>query len=241
LKFLEARGYPLDPGLFRVQAPKRDRRNLPRYLPEADYRRLEAVILGGVQDTCYDTWFDRAWFLTLAHTGVRRAELLDLRLGDLDLARGIAVIRAGKCGHDRVVYLTPPLMHALRQYLALRPILPANDSVFILHGRTPTAETIRERLIKYGQQAGVKVTPHQLRHTCATRLLNRGMPITSLQKLLGHKHLNTTQRYAHVYDDTLYAQFQEASSRLEGIPVEKWPLHLEEIRENVSAQVDNSV
>jgi integrase/recombinase XerD len=240
LKFAETRDYPIDPGLFRVKAPKRDRRKLPRYLPEDDYRRLEEVILGSIQGDPYDTYFDRAWFLTFAHTGVRRSELLDLRRGDLDLSRGVAVIREGKLGNDRVVYLTPPLIHALRQYLALRPDLPDNDHVFILHERTPTTETIRTRLNNYGRLAGVKVSPHRLRHTFATRLLNRGMPITSLQKILGHKHLNTTQCYAQVYDETLYVQFQAAISRLESIPIEDWPLP-EEVQHNTPFALDNSV
>ena len=57
----------------------------------------------------------------------------------------------------------------------------------------------------------------------ATRLLNQGMPIHSLRKLLGHKHLNTTQIYARIYDKTLYRQFQEATARLEGLAVDGWP------------------
>jgi site-specific recombinase XerD len=224
LRFLAERDYPLDAGLWRVRAPERDRRKLPRYLPEDDYHRLEQLVLGSVHPDPYDTYFDRAWFLILAHTGMRRSELLDLRLDDLDLLRGTAMIRQGKGGLDRVVYLTHPLTHALQQYLTQRPDLSDNDHVFILDGHSPAPETIRTRLDRYGQQVGVKVSPHRLRHTFATRLLNRGMPITSLQKLLGHKHLDTTQRYAQVYDDTLYAQFQAVASRLESIPVENWPL-----------------
>ena len=57
----------------------------------------------------------------------------------------------------------------------------------------------------------------------ATRLLNQGMPIHSLQKLLGHEHLNTTQIYARLYDQTLYRQFREATARLEALAVDEWP------------------
>jgi hypothetical protein len=59
--------------------------------------------------------------------------------------------------------------------------------------------------------------------TLVTRLLNQGMPIHSLRKLLGHKHLNTTQIYARLYDQTLYRQFREATARLEGLAVDGWP------------------
>jgi integrase len=62
-----------------------------------------------------------------------------------------------------------------------------------------------------------------LRHTFATRLLNQGLPIHSLKKLLGHQHLDTTQIYAHLYDNVLYHQFKEAMSQIEGVAVELWP------------------
>ena len=67
------------------------------------------------------------------------------------------------------------------------------------------------------------VSPHRLRHTLATRLINQGMPIHSLRKLLGHQHLNTTQLYARIYDETLYEQFTTAISRLEAMAVNDWP------------------
>ena len=167
--------------------------------------------------------FDRGWFLTLAHTGMRLSEMLDLRVDDLNLSAGQATIRGGKPGRDRVVYLTPPLVDALEHYLTQRPQQPDDDHVFLLRNRSPTSATIRQRLVKYGQQVGVAILPHQLRHTLATRLLNQGMPIHSLRKLLGHEHLQTTQIYAHIYDEILYQQFKTAMSYLEAIAVEDWP------------------
>jgi site-specific recombinase XerD len=223
LKFLELHDYPLDLGLFRVQAPKPEAQSLPRYLSEGDYRRLEKVVLQATGVETYAASFDRAFFLTLAHTGVRISELLDLRLSDLNLAASYATIRGSKPGRDRVVYLTPVLSQALRRYLHQRADLPADDHVFLLHGRLPTARTIQRRLAAYGQQAGVPVSPHRLRHTLATRLLNQGMPIQSLRKLLGHENLNTTQLYARIYDETLYGQFKEAMAHLEAIAVDDWP------------------
>lgn len=234
LKFLEARGYPIDAGLFRVQAPKPNNTPLPRYLPEAEYRRLETTILQATQGDSYPACFDRACFLTLAHTGVRVSELLDLRLGDLNLPGGYATIRGGKPGRDRVVYLTPALINALRRYLAQRPDLPDEDHLFLLRERSPSARTIQRKLAHYGQQAGVEVSPHRLRHTMATRLLNQGMPLHSLRKLLGHQYLDTTQVYARIYDETLYQQFKEAMARLEAIEVDNWPGV--DIRETLGAE-----
>jgi integrase/recombinase XerC len=215
LRFLDTRDYPIDPGLFRVQLPREKRQRLPRYLPEADYRRLERVILEQTQPDSFNAAFDRAWFLMLAHTGVRISELLNLRLGDLDLGNGTASIRDTKLRWDRTVYLTASLHTALERYLKHRPTKASCDFVFVLRKCPPAGRSIRSRLHEYGRMAGVQVTPHQLRHTLATRLLNQGMPISSLRKLLGHKHLSSTQRYAQVYDETLYRQFQKAMSQLE--------------------------
>jgi integrase/recombinase XerD len=142
---------------------------------------------------------DYAWFLLLTHTGVRLSESLDLRLADLNLTMGYATVRGGKPGRDRVVYLMPRLVDALRDYLQQRSAQPEEDHVFLLRGVSPSARTLQRRLAWYGQQAGlVDVTPHRLRHTFATRLLNRGMPIHSLKKLLGHQHITTTQIYARL-------------------------------------------
>lgn len=223
VRFLDRRDYPLDPGLFRVQLPREKRSRLPRYLPEEDYRRLEQIVLDQTWPDTFDACFDRLCFLMLAHTGMRISEMLNLRLGDLDLSNGIVTIRDSKLRRDRIVYLTPPLHKTLDRYLKQRPRTANCNYVFVLRKCPPAGRSIRSRLHKYGQLAGVQVTPHQLRHTLATRLLNQGMPIHSLRKLLGHKYLTSTQRYAQVYDETLYRQFQEAMSQLETIVVEDWP------------------
>jgi site-specific recombinase XerD len=219
LRFAESHGCPVAPGLFRVEPPKERGISLPRYLPEAEYRRLETTVLESTQSDTYSASFDRAWFLTLAHTGVRLSEMLALGLEDLDLAGERAIVRGSKPGHDRVVFLTPALLEALHCYLEKRPELPDEGRVFVLHGRSPTPRTIQRRLKKYGEKAGVDVSPHKLRHTMATRLLNQGMPVQSLQKLLGHEQLNTTQIYARIYDETLYRQFREATARMERLTI----------------------
>ena len=223
LKYLETHAYPIDPGLFRVKAPQGPQA-LPRYLPEPEYRRLLATVLQATDNDTYSARFDRAWFFTLAYTGMRISELLDWRLGDLNLPASIATIRSSKSDRDRIAYLTPPLCKALYTYLDARPTLPNQDRVFLLHKRSPSDVTIRMRLTQFGQQASVHVTPHKLRHTFATRLLNQQFPISSIQKLLGHRRLNDTQVYAQIYDQTLYRQFQEAISSLEAIPIDHWPM-----------------
>jgi site-specific recombinase XerD len=223
LRFLEARDYPLDPGLFRVKPPKSGGTSLPRYLSEADYRWLETNVLQATIEDTYHNCFDRAWFLMLAHTGIRLSELLDLRLGDLNFQKGYATIRSGKNQRDRVVFLTPQLTNALKHYLHQRPDVPEEDRLFLLHSRSATSRTIQRRLRMYGKKVDVAVSPHRLRHTLATRLINQGMPIHSLKKLLGHQNLDTTQIYARIYDQTLLNQFSDAMSQLDELMLDQRP------------------
>jgi len=90
-------------------------------------------------------------------------------------------------------------------------------------GEPLKAAQVRYRLRRWGEQCNVAVTPHRLRHTLATRLINRGMSLEALRKLLGHKTLRMTQRYAHLHDATVREQFQTAMANVEGIAVSDWP------------------
>ena len=161
-----------------------------------------------------------ACFLTLAHTGMRLLELLALGLPDLDPAAERAILRGSKPGQDRVVFLTPALVDALYCFLSWRPELPEEARVFVLHQHSPTPRPIQRRLSKYGTRAGFDVSPHDLRHTLATWLLNQGMPIHSLSKLLGHQYLITTQIYAILYDQTMYQHFRKTTARLGSLTVD---------------------
>ena len=225
LRFAAVRDYPVDPDLLRVRAPRVKSRRLPRYLSEPDYRRLESFMLEQTQKATYIAAMDRAWFLMMAHTGMRVSEVLDTRLGDLNLEARSITIRGSKLDHDRVVFITPALHAALLRFLNWRHPVPDDDHLFIgcRSKASLTANYLRRRLTAYAKQINLHVTPHKLRHTFATRLINRGMPIHSLRKLLGHRKLDTTQIYAHLYDETLHDQFQTAMHAIQGIPVDTWP------------------
>jgi len=221
LQFVADQDISLSANLFRVSCPPRPE-SLPRYLSESEYGRLKQVV---VEQTAEDTpraARDRAWFFTLAHTGVRISELLNLRVGDLDPAGERLMVRGGKNTRDRVVYLTPTLVEALRRYLPHRG--PAEDDhLWLDDGRPLKAHQVNYRLQRWSEMCGVWVNPHRLRHTLATRLINRGMSLESLSKLLGHKYLSTTQQYARVYDATVREQFEAAMANIEGVAVADWP------------------
>lgn len=221
LRFVVDQGVSLDPNLFRVAYPERPE-VLPRYLNESEYNRLEQTVLSQTAAETPTAARDRAWFFTLAHTGLRLSELLNLRLADLDLTGGRLLVCGGKNSRDRVVYLTPRLTQALHTYLAQREPV-ADDHVWLDGDRPLQDHQVRYCLRRWGQLCDVEATPHRLRHTFATRLINQNVSLESLQKLLGHESLTMTQHYARLYDATVCEQFQQAMANLEGIAVSDWP------------------
>jgi len=212
LGYLEERGHPVRPSVFRVKRPKRGD-PVPRFLSESDYRRLESSLLQATQVGERDDCLDRAWFYLLSEAGLRISEVCDLRLGDIDLAAQRLIVRQGKENRDRSVPLSPTLMAALIAYLPVRGEAQT-DHLLIYHQQVINPSMIRGRLHRYGQQAQVVVSPHRLRHTLATRLLNGGMSITSLQRLLGHEKLETTLIYARVHNETVRRDYERAQARL---------------------------
>jgi site-specific recombinase XerD len=220
LRFLVDKDIPLSANLFRVAYPERTEA-LPRYLEESEYNRLEQMVLAQTADDTPTSARDRAWFFTLSHTGLRISELLNLRLADLDFAGGRIIVR-GKNKRDRVVYLTPTLTQALQNYLSHRESV-TDDHLWLDNGEPLRDHQVRYRLRRWGQTCNVAVTPHRLRHTLATRLINQGMSLESLRKLLGHKNLSMTQHYARIYDATVHEHFQTAMANIEGIAVSDWP------------------
>jgi integrase/recombinase XerD len=222
LKYVLDRGQPVDPNIFRIPAPSLAY-PLPKHLAAAELARVVKTVFAETADETLPAIAARAWFLTLAHTGMRLNELLDLRVAEVDFAAGRILICNPKGGHDRIAFMTPILAHYLQRYLAQRPAT-ADDHVWFYSGRLLSDEAVRDQLGRWGKQCGVKVTPHQLRHTFATQLINHGLPIDSVRMLLGHRTLNMTQHYARMYDATVKRQFESAAEAIEGIYVNNWPI-----------------
>ncbi len=213
LRFIEEQGQPVSPGIFRV-ARLKEGRSLPRFLADEEYHRLETLILAKTAAGTRDERLDRAWFYLLAHGGLRLSELCDLRLGDLDLVGQRLAVREGKGKRDRIVPLLATTVTALHGYLAVRGTAQT-DHLLIFRQRAIRPSLVQGRLRRYGKAVDVKVSPHRLRHTLATRLVNAGMDIVSIQRLLGHEKLETTLIYAHVHDATVEQDFRQAMASLE--------------------------
>lgn len=216
LRFCSDRGVAISPAVFRVPRPK-EAQALPRFLPEETYRRLEQHVFAATQASDRSACLDRLWFLLLSHTGLRVSEVCDLQLEDLDLSANRLVVRSGKGNRDRTVPLSPALQAALRAYLPLRGSAPT-DHLLIHAQRCVSPVWIQRRLRVYGRELDLAVSPHRLRHTLATRLLNQGMPITSLQHLLGHDDLMTTLRYARIHNATVQRDYEQAYAQLYADP-----------------------
>ncbi len=147
---------------------------------------------------------DRAMLEVLYASGLRVSELVGLRLADLDLAGGILRV-LGKGNKERLVPLGDAAVDCLRAYLvAGRPKLErrhVSPHLFLgRHGRGLTRQMFWQLLRRYVQAAGITkpVTPHTLRHSFATHLLERGADLRSVQVMLGHADINTTQIYTHL-------------------------------------------
>jgi hypothetical protein len=124
------------------------------------------------------------------------------------------MVRKGKGQSDRAVYLTDTTVRVVTAYLAVRG-MGTTDHVFLYRNLPLCKDLVRGRMKAAGERAGVKVYPHRLRHTCATQLLNAGCRVTSIQKFLGHRRLNSTMIYARVHDRTVAEDYCAAMERVE--------------------------
>lgn len=201
-----------DPSLVCPVLPHRHILKQPQRLPRPVQKdSLEKFF------TVIDSPRDRAMFLLMLRCGLRISEVAQLELTDLylDEPRPRLVAR-GKGSKERAVYLSPQAERALRTYLAERPRAACN-SVFLsyqLAGMSTTA--IHKRLMHYRDQAGVYLTAHCLRHSFANDLIGADVPVTTVQKLLGHTWLETTQTYVAANDRKVQEDFYAACRKLEG-------------------------
>ena len=185
----------------------RDHQRLPRAVPKSEVEKLFAVI---ADDR------DRAIFLLMLRTGLRVSEVARLTLRDLFLDERPPRLRIhGKNDRERSVYLSAATVKALQCYLSQRPKV-LDETVFLTYaGQGIGVRGIQKRLQRYRQATGVDLTAHQLRHNFANNLVLADVPVTSIQKLLGHVWVGTTQNYIAANDAKVKADFVKAAAWLE--------------------------
>jgi integrase/recombinase XerD len=192
-------------------------RTLPKFLPEEDVANL--------LDTAYKSGTnegqrDAVIMELLYATGLRVGELVSLNMQDVDVSE--SYIRClGKGSKERIVHLYPKALEELRRYLktariALLGHRRTEPSLFINHrGERLTRQWVWTILKTYAQKAGItqNITPHTLRHSFATHLLQNGASLRHVQELLGHSSISTTQVYTHLTDDYVQKEYAKSHPR----------------------------
>ncbi len=189
-----------------LPAPKRQR-ILPKFLTVAETEQL--------LETAAHTRMaprDRALFELLYSSGLRRSEIVGLTVQDVDFFNGLVKV-FGKGSRERFVPVTDEALAAIKDYLASRPNPQPQDPLFLNNrGRALTGDGLAYIFKNTAIAAHLarKVTPHSLRHSFATHLLNNGCDLRSLQEMLGHKSLAATQVYTHVSVEKLKSVYKQA-------------------------------
>lgn len=194
----------------------RKSRKLPHFLTTEEVGKL----LDAPQGISSQAVRDRAILETLYSAGLRVSELVGMCDGDLDLTAGIVRVR-GKGRKERLSPIGSYAAKALQQWFDVRTLSPREPAgreapVFVNRfGTRLTTRSVARMLEKYLKETGLdsRTSPHTLRHSFATHLLDRGADIRSVQELLGHKSLVTTQIYTHVSTASLKAAYEKAHPR----------------------------
>jgi site-specific recombinase XerD len=224
--FLHACGYvavnPVPRGLPTRRERQRPRQGVPlvrtpRTLPRILQPDQVDALLAALR-TCRD----RAMVEAMVLGGLRRCEVLGLRLADLQVAARRVFIAEGKGGHQRLIPVSGRFFASVAAYLDVeRPAEAATDRLFVVlkgprRGRPLSAAGLDEILDGARGRAGLaRVTCHQLRHTCLTRLREAGMALEAVQAQAGHASIESTRIYLHLADDWLAGQYRKAAEAID--------------------------
>ena len=195
-------------------SPAKVERKLPQVLTGKEVE----LLLEQPQCTDLKGYRDRAMLELLYATGIRVSELISLRVDDLNLDGGF--LRCTSKGKERIIPLYPAAVRALSDYLRqVRPQLvedPAQQVLFVNMNGEPMSRQGFWKLVKYYQEkAGIHkdITPHTLRHSFAAHLLENGADLHSIQEMLGHADISSTQIYSHLVNQKLKSVYNKAHPR----------------------------
>lgn len=181
---------------------------LPKPLPRHLKDEQVVMLLNIITDAR-----DRAMFTLMLRCGLRVEEVAHLTIDEIDYRRRQVFVSNGKGSKDRVVYMSDDARSALLSYLKERS--SKTKGLFLvqkgpLTGKPISVRGIQKRIEYYAKKSKVHVSCHQLRHTMATQLLNADADLATIQDLLGHSHITTTQRYCRVADLKVQRDYYEA-------------------------------
>ena len=215
-KFLIRRGVVSLNPLSTIRTPKQEKR-LPKCLDLEQVQKL----LDAPGDNDLLSARDKAMLEVLYSSGIRVSELVELDMADLDLTEGVLRVK-GKGRKERLTPIGSQAIRAIQRYFELRAIDMRSQQgaygtrVFLnKHGEPLSTRSVRRKLDKYLVNAGLDpgISPHTLRHSFATHLLNNGADLRSVQELLGHQSLSTTQIYTHLTTSRMKEVYDSAHPR----------------------------
>jgi integrase/recombinase XerC len=212
-RFLLQRGRVTNNPAEDIRSPK-----LPKPLPRVLTKDAAWSLMEFPADGSWLSLRDRALLETLYSTGARVGEAVGMNWNDLDQAEGLVRLR-GKGAKERIVPIGEVAVHAIERYRkalppALAPSAPSAP-LFVNHrGGRLTTRSVARMVARYSRSlAGGPISPHTLRHSFATHLLDEGADLRSIQEMLGHASLSTTQKYTHLAADQLAAVYDRAHPR----------------------------
>ena len=204
-----------DEGIDLTNPVRRNHRlRVPKPLPKSLRQQEVAQLLNAIAGKR-----DMAMFKLMLRCGLRVEEVANLTLGAIDLKGRRILVRQGKGGKDRVVYISDDALEALSAYLNTRSHYRIKK-VFLVErgkykGQPISVRGIQKRMEYYAKQTGIKVCCHRLRHTMATQLLNAEAEIETIQDLLGHNWITTTQKYCKVSNLKVKRDYFKAMRRVQ--------------------------
>ena len=218
-KFLVKRSHVSSNPVVAVRTPKQEKK-LPRFLEYEEIKKL-------LDTPPMNNWLgarDRAILETLYSTGIRVSELVALNMDDIDFLGEVVHVR-GKGKKERISPIGSSALQVIQHYMEFRNKRAQSNSNFdskVLfvnkHGRRLSTRSVRRKMDKYLKIAGLDpaISPHTLRHSFATHMLNNGADLRSVQELLGHQSLSTTQIYTHLTTKKLKEVYENAHPRNNG-------------------------
>lgn len=193
-----------------VATPKREK-HLPPVMQPPDV----VLLLEQVDTTAPLGLRDRAFLELLYASGLRISELVGIDLDDIELRARLVKVH-GKGSKERIVPFGSKAEEALRGWLAVRQATSEEEALFVNYrGERISARSVRRLFDRYARAAALQagISPHTLRHSFATHLLNAGADLRGIQELLGHASLSTTQKYTHLSDRELIKIYRHAHPR----------------------------
>ena len=215
-KYLIRSGHIESSPLSSVRTPKQEKK-LPRFL---EYEEVKTLL----ETPPLDNWLgarDRAILEVLYSTGIRVSELVALNMDDIDFLGEVVHVR-GKGKKERIAPISSSALQTIQHYMEFRNKRSQNNENFDIrvlfvnkHGRRLSTRSVRRKMDKYLKIAGLdpNISPHTLRHSFATHMLNNGADLRSVQELLGHQSLSTTQVYTHLTTSKLKEVYDQAHPR----------------------------